>query len=341
MYFFGRGISAFFNQFFKWLFWNKTGQKVLFTIVIFAIFVAFIRLGEVAAVEEVTDLNYEVKSYYDGVVNEAILRLYRNWDNLSDTQKNYFLGSNNIYFYFGSANGSSYNNAKPVANSGMHFVLISKNTPLTSLATATAYDYMGVTGYTMYYFDSARNIFDLSASGVISSPGSNNTYVPLFVFTYVNDNWVRFIQDVQNNNEEDMIALLTEINENLSNTTPTSDTDSFVEVDSSAVDDVSSASVDNVFSSMTTGFANKFTNYDLSTVNSFVWNLNGTRITFYSDTLYKMIRGTFFETLLSMLWYYIFGHYAFVWLSNIIHKIKDGSILDGLEVNEVITKEML
>lgn len=356
MNFFGRGVSAFFNQFFKWLFWNKKGQKLLFSILIVVIFFVFIKCGEVAAVEEVTDINYEVKSYYDGVINDAILRLWNYYKDSENTTlpasfKNYITngaGTYVPYFYYGDISGSSYNNARPQQSRFLNIILVWRGG--FNNFTTTSNDYLGVTGQTMYQNTSSTPYlclrFDLHS--YYSYSNQTGTYVPQFAFTYTNENWTTFIQALSNNDIETITSLLEDIKDSnanieqaLTNTEPTSTTDSFVDVDSSSVDDLSSASVDNVFSTMTTGFANKFTNYDLSTVNSFVWNLNGTRITFYSDTLYKMIQGTFFETLLSMLWYYIFGHYAFVWLSNIIHKIKDGSILDGLEVNEVITKEML
>lgn len=340
MFYLGRLISAFFNQLFRWLFWNKTGQKVLFTIVIFAIAVCFIKLGEVSAVEEVSDINYEVRSYYDGVVSNAILFIENNWDSLSDNQKSYFLNNQFMYyFYYGSADGSSYNNAVPTSNATIYIARLSRSNNLTNW-TITSNDYMGVTGYTMYEV-SGVNRASMTYSNFTSFTNNNTVYIPLFVKTYTPQIWLDYVLAKNNNDIETITAILQDIEEDLSNITPDQESEDSVIVDSSATDSVDTSEIDSVFSSAFTSFANKFTYYDLSDADQWVITINGTRIVLRSDILYNMIHNTWFYPMLQLLWYYIFGHYAFVWLTNLIHKIKDGSILDGLEVNEVISKEML
>lgn len=337
MFYFGRLISAFFNQFFRWLFWNKTGQKVLFTIFIFVIAVCFIKLGEVSAVEEVIDINYEVKSYYDGVVNQAILRLSKNFDNIDSNLKQQILEStSDFYFYYGNQDGSSLENAKPYNNG---YIYIARFTRDGELGNVLSTDYIGETSYTMY--KKSLYVWRISSNGTLSYLGSLNVSYPLFVRTYCSSNWLYFVDSIRNNDMETLTALLEDINDSLSNTTPDQESEDSVIVDSSATDSVDTSQVDNVFSSAFTSFANKFTYYDLSDADQWVITINGTRIVLRSNILYNMISNTWFYPMLQLLWYYIFGHYAFVWLTNLIHKIKDGSILDGLEVNEVISKEML
>lgn len=64
----GRIVGAFFNQFFRWLFWNKTGQKILFTLVIAIILFVFIKCGEVAAVEPDNFSSYD-QITWDGTID--------------------------------------------------------------------------------------------------------------------------------------------------------------------------------------------------------------------------------------------------------------------------------
>lgn len=68
----GRVITAFFNQLFRWLFWNKTGQKILFILVIAFIFVIFIKLGEVSAAEP-SNLDSYIEISSDGVLSNSII----------------------------------------------------------------------------------------------------------------------------------------------------------------------------------------------------------------------------------------------------------------------------
>lgn len=346
MYYFGRIIGAFFNQFFRWLFWNKTGQKFLFSILIVFIFFCFIKLGEVSAVEEVTDINYEVRSYYDSVCNDAISRIESNWNNISDNLKNIILNdaTYKLYFYYGSLDGSSYENARPLTSNNLNIIYFNNNLSPAS-QTLLNYDYLGVTGYTMYKI-SNRSTYTLT--GTTSNSSVNNVSVPLFVFTYKNANWTDYILAKKNNDIETITALLEDIKESnaniedaLTNTEATSETDSFVNVDTSSTDSISSTAVDNVASSVLSNLENKVNNYNPSTDYSFVWNIMGTTITFHSNMIYNLIKDTFLYDLIQMLWYFITGHYAFAFLSNLIHSIKDGSILDGFHPNEVISKEVL
>lgn len=341
MYFFGRGVSAFFNQLFKWLFWNKTGQKVLFTIVIFAIAVCFMKLGEVSAVEEVSDINYEVRSYYDGVVNDVIFRLEGIWENLDNSTKERLLSNDyNWYFYYGNQNGSSLENAKPIMNNPLYMTFFGKNYNLGQFSLNN-YDYIGVTGYSMVNVTNRSGYILRANQYSLSTFSSQTISIPLFVSTYQNINWVTYINAKRSGDTDTIIALLEDINESLSNTTPDQESEDSVVVDSSVADSVDSSAVDSVFSSAFTNFANKFTYYDLSDADQWVINIQGTRIVLRSDIIYNIIKNTWFYPMLQLLWYYIFGHYAFVWLTNLIHKIKDGSILDGMQMNEVISKEML
>lgn len=343
MYFFGRGISAFFNQLFKWLFWNKTGQKILFTIVVFAIAVCFIKLGEVSAVEDVSDINYDLYSYYEGVVNDAISRLGKIY--LSNPNHGFFNtikgnASYGYYFYWGSSNnGSNMANARPSNKNRLVVVEYPASNSYTK--TPTTSDYASITGKTLYEFSGGqvryREIYQqFSGTDIISS-----FFIPNELYLYRTNNWMRFEDSIRNGSTSDIIQLLSEINDSLTNTTPDEESEDSVVVDSSVADSVDSSAVDSVFSSAFSNFANKFTYYDLSDADQWVINIQGTRIVLRSDIIYNIIKNTWFYPMLQLLWYYIFGHYAFVWLTNLIHKIKDGSILDGMQMNEVISKEML
>lgn len=186
----------------------------------------------------------------------------------------------NIYLCYGQVNGGSYLNSYPASKTYLTCIVFNGSS-FQQNASPTSADYMSITGYTIYQGNIPNMVYRFSSSSVTYTNNSSSTiYLPLQLNNYFTANFSDFISAYNSGDTQTIIELLDSINESLSNTEPTSTTDSFVEVDSSAVDDISSASVDNVFSTMTTGFANKFTNYDLSTVNSFVWNLNGTRITF-------------------------------------------------------------
>lgn len=348
MYFFGRGISAFFNQLFKWLFWNKTGQKILFTIVVFTIAVCFIKLGEVSAVEVVEDVNYKVYNYYDSILEDFIFRFniaLNNNDSLAYDILNSINNGDAIYLFYGQTNGGSYNNSYPVSR-GYLCLVVGNNSNIIAGASATSSDYMSSVGFTQYSSSVAHKTYRFTTNGTLElngnySNGQQTIYFPLQLFNRKSQVFVEFINAFNNNDTETIIELLTSIEENLSNTTPDQESEDSVVVDSSVAESVDSSAVDSVFSSAFTNFANKFTYYDLSDADQWVINIQGTRIVLRSDIIYNIIKNTWFYPMLQLLWYYIFGHYAFVWLTNLIHKIKDGSILDGMQMNEVISKEML
>lgn len=223
MYYLGRIVGAFFNQFFRFLFWNKKGQKILFIAVIFVIAVCFIKLGEVSAVEDVNDINYEVRSYYDGVVSNAILFIENNWNSLSDNQKSFFLNNQfQFYFYYGNADGSSYNNAVPTANATIYIARLSRSNNLSNW-TITSNDYMAVTGYTMYDVSNV-NRASMTYSNFNSFTTGNNVYIPLFIRTYTPQIWYDYVLAKTNDDIETITAILQDIkeeqqliNENLTN----------------------------------------------------------------------------------------------------------------------------
>lgn len=352
MYYFGRIIGAFFNQLFRWLFWNKTGQKLLFSILIVFILFCFIKLGEVSAVEEVSDVDYKMYSYYDNLTNHAISVLGKMYLRNPNQQLFQLIKDNtvsyNFYFCYGYNNGSSYLGGIPENTASFNIIPI-----LTSYnfnKTPTSYDYLGITGKTIYNYTFGGG----SASYTITNTYSYTTaqitswYLPLALANYKSDTWLEFEDYVRNGSTEQIISLLEDIKESndniedaLTNTETTSETDSFVNVDTSSTDSISSTAVDNVASNVLSNLENKVNNYNPSTDYSFVWNIMNTTITFHSNMIYNLIKDTFLYDLIQMLWYFITGHYCFAFLSNLIHSIKDGSILDGFHPNEVISKEVL
>lgn len=228
MYYLGRIVGAFFNQLFRFLFWNKKGQKILFIAVIFVIAVCFIKLGEVAAVEEVVDTNQEVYSYYNSVVNDAIVQL-QNYFNANGTDNNlyrYIIGNQSIpYFFYGNSDGSSYNGATPLSNNYINIVVAVR--PYNYTKTASNYDYRGITGVTQYEVMRDNNtisVYRFNNQGVLSTATINKFYAPLILFPYLTDNWVEYRDALINGDTSTIVSLLEDIkeeqqliNENLTN----------------------------------------------------------------------------------------------------------------------------
>lgn len=221
MYFFGRGISAFFNQFFKWLFWNKTGQKLLFSVLIVFIFFCFIKLGEVSAVESTEDINYKAYNYYDSLTNDFIIRFSRLLNNNDTTALDLLDKINNgynIYLCYGQVNGGSYLNSYPASKTYLTCIVFNGSS-FQQNASPTSADYMSITGYTIHQGNIPNMVYRFSSSSVTYTNNSSSTiYLPLQLNNYFTANFSDFISAYNSGDTQTIIELLDSINESLSNT---------------------------------------------------------------------------------------------------------------------------
>lgn len=178
----GRIVGAFFNQLFRWLFWNKTGQKILFTIVIAIILVVFFKLGEVAAVEPDNFSTYEQISF-DGTLSDTRITNTGYLDSRSGdivyyielNPYNYYVVTNNTSnrsFRYGFSNSLNIN--QQLSNSGE----ISMN------GTGADYEFSGsgykyflcmVTATNSIFPDIYYNAFPYEVNGLIYNGVSTTT----------------------------------------------------------------------------------------------------------------------------------------------------------------------
>lgn len=340
MYYFGRIIGAFFNQLFRFLFWNKFGQKILIAIIIGLISFWCLGMTKVHAVEEIEDINYKVKSYYDGVVNEAIIRLYNNWDNINDAWKNNFLNNTSIiYWYYGQTDGSSLSNAQPLNSGNLYFILQQKGQNISNVGSITTYDYLGVTGYSMYTIN--KNVTYINTAGGISSAGNGlDVYFPAFVLTYTPSNWKDFVNGLKNNDTEEIKALLEDIKaeQQATNEFLNEEIDETgISVEAPQVTDTASENMSNNLHTQ----INTLTSQLQSTVNNYyegwdayVWTIPlpqyiGGNISFDSGVTRRIIgsNGVVFNVI-QAIWVILFGGYIVGFIKRMLDWVQTGKIFD-------------
>lgn len=176
------------------------------------------KLGEVAAVEPVEDINYKVYNYYDNIIADFIFRLNGALEK-EDTNALHIVDLLNqgqaLYLCYGSGNGGSYNNSYPVSR-GYLCVIIGNNSNIIATATATSSDYMSVTGFTQYASNSAHSTYRFTSNGVLELQGDFPTgqqtiYFPLQLFNRKSDLFSEYMNAYNNGNEEKIAQLLEDI----------------------------------------------------------------------------------------------------------------------------------
>lgn len=197
------------------IFGSKFWRKFLIVIII-ALGVWFFLHSKGYAVEQTEDINFKVKSYYNGVVNDFIIRFdtaLNNNNSLALNLKAYLLENthNDIYyFYYGASDGSDYLGSTPINSSNINLFCIGVNANKSD--TPLVYDYMGVNGYTMHYLDFTSN----GRNYVFTTNNVSRNYIdiinlPIFVLTYVPDNWTYYVNALRDNDNATIISLLEDI----------------------------------------------------------------------------------------------------------------------------------
>lgn len=272
MFYFGRIISAFFNQLFRFLFNNRLGQKILIIIIISLIAFWCLNMTEVHAVEEVTDINYEVNSYYDYLVSDFILRFNNALNNDNTYAKNllnYINEGQNFYLFY--QNSNSYNNSYPTIKNYLK-VIIGDMGSIVSNSTITANDYMGVTGYTMYQSSYIHRTYNFISNGNVeysyNSNGVETFYFPLQLFGRRNDLFTTYINAINNNDNDTIISLLEDIKaeQQATNDFLTDDTmdETNIDIPSPVLDTTTQdtdTSIHNSINTLTSSLQNTITNY--------------------------------------------------------------------------------
>lgn len=133
-------------------------------------------------------------------------------------------------------------------------------------------------------------------------------------------------------------ATITEQSELTRNTiTDTTYNQSDVNVNTSAIDNVSSTEIQGLFTTIFNNFNSAITGGTDSIV---VPLPHGGQLVLYSNVVSSHLGNL--TALVQAFWYFVFGLYAFKFVNNIIRSIKSGNILNGFSNNnEVITSSML
>lgn len=311
----------------RFFLYSKKGNKILLIITIAIILICFMKLGEVAAVEEVTDVNYQVRSYYDSVCNDAISRIESNWNNISENFKNILLNdaTYKLYFYYGQLDGSSYENARPLTSNILNIIYFNNNLSPSSYTLLTT-DYLGVTGYSMYKI-SNRSTYSLSGTTFNSSV--NNVSVPLFVFTYKNANWTDYILAKKNNDIQTIIQIMQDIKAEQQEMSDYLQSDDTSEVDTSlpteSVEDPTEALWGDLFTSIRTAATSNTPQYVSITIPFINYSFTFSPVESSPMTQLRGKMKPLYDLIIASWW---FG--ASLWIIRDIHKyledIKNGDI---------------
>lgn len=342
MFYIGKIIGAFFNQLFRFLFWNKGGQKIFILIIICLIAFWCLNMTQVHAVEQVIDINYDLYSYYEGVVNDAISRLGRVYVQNPDAPffneiKAY--NSFGFYFYWGSSNdGSNMANSRP--SNKNRLVVIEYPSSNSYTKTPTTNDYASIPNMTLYNFSGNniryREIYQqFSSTGII-----NSFYIPNQLYLYKTTNWLKFEDYVRNGNTQDIIGLLEDIkaeqqatNEFLNQETDTS----LIAVDTPSISDSSSDNMSNnlhnQINTLTTDMQNVVNNY-YEGQDAYTWRIPlpsyiGGDIRFDSGVTRRIIgtSGVVYNVIQAV-WVLLFGGYIVSFIKRMLDWIQTGKIFD-------------
>lgn len=290
------------------------------------------KLGEVAAVEDVADVNYEVYANYDNIMNDLILRLGNSargdYQSLMSILTN---GGFDFYLYYGNTDSTSYNGGYPQNKYTLYLVYWSKGSNVTK--TQSNYDYMGITGQTQYIFNlsnaSQYGRYRLNGNYVDKVGDLQSFYMPLCLYAYYNTNYTDFIFYYANNKDAEMVQLLEDIKTEQQEMSDYLQSDDTSEVDTSlpteSVEDPTEALWGDLFTSIRTAATSNTPQYISITIPFINYSFTFSPVESSPMTQLRGKMKPLYDLIIASWW---FG--ASLWIIRDIHKyledIKNGDI---------------
>lgn len=211
---------------------------------------------------------------------------------------------------------------------------------------STAYNFTWYGGNRFYYSTfTGEDIYKLKVGGQSADFNFTIPFILLYkVPSQVYECMAKAGYTYENNQDIiDIKALLQEqnnkldaINDSLTNSTYNEEV---VEVDTSTIDNVSDEQITGLFTGVIGSFSNALNSYG-GTITKIIPLPHGGQLEIPSNIVSSHLGNL--TALVEAFWYFVFGIYLFRFVSNLIHKIKTGDILNGYNNdNEIITSSML
>lgn len=293
-----------------------------------------------------TDPNNTVKIAYDTINNDLINRMSNSTSNSNNSlQSELKTGLYDYYCYYGDRNGSSMIGSSTFNTQILYILLYPKN---SETGTSLQNNYQGITtnirtitngSYLYGYRGNNCSIYDIPES----------VEIPTILISYWNSDLVSFLNNSSSEETSEIVGALenqTQATQEQTNTiknqteamTNTTFDDTSVSIDTSSSDEVSYDAYSGFFTTIFNNFNDSFSNDSVETISIPIPNSDET-IDITSDIVSSHIGSL--ASLINVFWYAIFGYYAFKFCNNLIVKIKDGSLLNGLSSTDVITDSMM
>lgn len=324
--------------------------KVLIALVIALLLIIFLDYNGVFAVyegnDDYTDKNNTIFSAYNLILNDFINRMSNSSDKSTVNEIKELLtnGQNSCYVYYGNDDGSSMINASTFNTSKLYVAIYPKN---ANYSSSTSDNYQGI----QTQIGSVTNVSSIYEfwDNDIQSLSGKNVQLPVILFNYISSDLLNFLNNSSQQQTNDIVTAIEEqtqatqeqtntIKEQTEAMTNTTFDDTSVDVDTSASDDVSYDTYSGFFTTIFNNFNSSFSDDDVETISIPIPNTDKT-IDITSDIVSSHIGSL--ASLINVFWYAIFGFYAFKFCNNLIVKIKDGSLLNGLTSTDVITDSMM
>lgn len=290
---------------------------------------------------EYTDKNNTIAMNYESIVNDFINRLNNlshnnvNYNNLISMLNN---GEMAFYLYYGDSNGSSMTGSNYFVTSNLNIIFYSKSTPNPSISTLERYNGMTTN---MYNLSSSIQDYFYFINGILyTSSKPSSVVIPGVLISYVSPSWVSYYNNSSQEQTNEIVGAINSQTEAIQDQTESITSTDFDDTEVSI--DTSSADIDNstqqgLFTTVFNNFNSAISSDSVEYLEIPLVNNKGLRI---PSNIVSSHLGSL-TALINAFWYYLFGLYAFKFVNNLIIKIKDGSILDGYNSNEVITSDMM
>lgn len=315
------------------------GRRKLKQIIVLALLIIFImfissKLGAFAT-ENVIDVNQSIYSSYESVASDFLNRLnfYNSSSSIGvDTKENIINllknGNYNYYIYYNDNNGTSMLNGSTFNSYSLKIAFFEVQN--VSLSNSIYENYLGYTTqisrtnniYQIFTFENG-NITTTSYSDFIHLPYLLYNYKPQVITNFLNTNDTdRIVTAIEEGNaiNQDTQDFLKD--DNVSDSNINIDTQDMTISDTNGVDNF----ILNLLGSFKTFFENIGNEVEYIVIPIPYGN---ERIELPSNLLSKYISNTWFEPMISALWYFAFGTYLLFYIRFLIHFWSSGEFANS------------
>lgn len=342
---------------------RKLQRILLITAIIVGAYFVMSRLGAFAYTglegnDDYTDPNNSIFKYYDSYLDDLAVRLFSSSsDDAEDLVDRLTFDRTYSFLVIYGLQNEDQNNTYQY----MQVLLFSSDTTFNDSSYANNWHNMNC----QVVYARPTLVYTFDNNSCTRSNGNDNYYFPRMLVNRYNMNLINVLSQLNNTDTQSIVGALNNQTTQIQNQTSAigyqtdkiEDQTQSIEAQTEALEstdydensvDIDTSDVDNIDNSEYTGLFttifNSFNNAISSTAVEYLRiplpHSSGEQLTIPSNLVSKHITGAL-ATLVSGFWYFIFGFYAFKFVNNLIIKIKDGTILDGITSNEVITSDMV